>query len=188
MIRVGIYPGSFNPPTTAHVAIAEAAVEQRNLDRIVLAHSPRVLGKDEVERPLFQHRVEVLEAVADGHDWLDAAVTEHHLLVDIADGYDVLVMGADKWHQIQEVAWYRDEAERDSAIARLPELAVAPRAPLPIPDNLKLDLSTATIHGISSTEARGGRLELMAPAARAFAEQTGAWIDPERYERWLVGD
>ena len=64
MTRVGIYPGSFNPPTIAHLAIAAAARDQRSLDRVVLAHSHRVLGKGEVERPLFRHRVEVLEAVA----------------------------------------------------------------------------------------------------------------------------
>ncbi len=188
MSRVGIYPGSFNPPTTAHLAIAAAAVEQRRLDRIVLAHSPRVLGKDEVERPLFRHRVEVLRSMAGDHHWLDAAVTEHSLLVDIADGYDVLVMGADKWHQIQEVAWYRDEADRDAAMARLPELAVAPRAPLPVPDDLRLHVAVTTTHGISSTEARSGRLDLMAPAARAFADLSGAWIDPSRYERWLLDE
>jgi hypothetical protein len=26
----------------------------------------------------------------------------------------------------------------------------------------------------------------MAPEAEAFAARTGAWIDPERYERWLT--
>ena len=46
MARVGIYPGSFNPPTTAHVAIASAACHQRDLDRVVLAHSHQVLGKN----------------------------------------------------------------------------------------------------------------------------------------------
>lgn len=190
MTRVGIYPGSFNPPTRAHVAIARAAREQRDLDRVVLAHSPSVLGKSDVERPLFRHRVAVLEAVAaDEAPWLGAIVTVHRLLADIAAGYEVLVMGADKWHQIQELQWYDDsEAERDAAIARLPELAIAPRPPLEVPARWALAVPDEAVVGVSSTEARAGRLELMAPAARRFAEATGAWIDPDRYERYLAAE
>jgi hypothetical protein len=33
---------------------------------------------------------------------------------------------------------------------------------------------------------RAGRHEWMASEARAFDERTGAWSDPERYERWLA--
>jgi nicotinic acid mononucleotide adenylyltransferase len=183
--RLGVYPGSFNPPTVAHLAIAEAARIQRRLDRVDLAFSHHVLGKDLVERPLFRHRVEVLEAVAAEHDWLEAVITEHELLADIAAGYDVVIMGADKWQQIQEVGWYGSEAARDEAIGRLPELAVAERPPLEVADRLRLDLPPVLTTGVSSTEAREGHVGLMAPAARRFAERTGAWIDPERYERWL---
>jgi hypothetical protein len=168
------------------VEIALAAAVQRRLDRVELAHSHQVLGKQDVERPLFRHRVEVLQAVAAEHAPLEAVVTGHGLLADIAAGYDVVIMGADKWHQIQELAWYGgDAAARDAALAALPELAIAPRPPLMVPDRWRLDLP-ATTGGISSTEARAGRLELMAPAARRFARRTGAWIDPERYERWLA--
>ena len=184
--RIGVYPGSFNPPTTAHLAIAAAACQQRGLDRVHLAHSQRVLGKDEVERPLFRHRVEVLETVAAEHEWLEAIVTEAKLLVDIAEGYDVVIMGADKWHQIQELSWYDDADDRDAAMARLPEQAVAPRHPLAVPDGFELDLPTHVIHGVSSTEARAGRLDLMADAARRFAERTGAWIDDLRYDRFVA--
>lgn len=187
MARVGVYPGSFNPPTVAHVAIADAARRQRRLDRVVLAHSHQVLGKTDVERPLFRHRAEVLEAVAAEHHWLAAMVTPHRLLADIAAGYDVVVMGADKWHQILELQWYDGSEEaRDEAIGRLPELAIAPRPPLEVPDQWRLDLPDELIGGISSTEARGGAVELMAPAARRFAQLTGAWIDPDRYEHYLT--
>lgn len=186
MTRVGVYPGSFNPPTTAHLAIAAAARIQRRLDQVVLAHSHRVLGKDAVERPLFRHRVDVLESVAAELDWLATVVTEKRLLADIAEGYDLVIMGADKWHQIQELGWYGgDEAERDATLARLPDVAVAPRPPLVVPDELRLDLPPVSVDGISSSEARSGRLELMAPAAQRFAARSGAWIDPDRYERWL---
>lgn len=187
MARVGVYPGSFNPPTTAHVAIARAAHHQWGLDQVVLAHSHQVLGKNRVERPLFRHRVEVLEAVAASETWLEATVTDHHLLADIAKGYDLVIMGADKWHQIHELQWYdHDPSQRDATLARLPPVAVAPRPPLEVPPDLALDLPAEVVAGISSTEARAGAVELMAPAARRFALTTGAWIDPDRYERWLA--
>ncbi|MFV0257687.1 MAG: hypothetical protein ACK5PP_04470, partial [Acidimicrobiales bacterium] len=188
MARIGVYPGSFNPPTVAHVAIARAAMEQRDLDRVVLVHSAEVLGKDVVARPLFAHRHAVLEATAAEHPWLEAALTEHRLLVEIAAGYDVVIMGADKWHQIQELHWYEPPrtASRDAALAALPEPAVAPRHPLVVPDGVRLTLDDGhDLHRVSSTAARAGRTELMAPAARRFAAATGAWIDPERYEHWL---
>jgi hypothetical protein len=187
--RVGIYPGSFNPPTTAHVAIAAAARHQRHLDRVVLAHSHQVLGKDTVERPLFRHRAEVLEAVAAEHPRLDALVTDKRLLADIAEGYHLVVMGADKWHQIHELQWYdHDQSTRDATLARLPEVAIAPRPPLEVPPGLILDLPIEVVEGVSSTAARNGGLDLMAPAARRFAARTGAWIDQARYERWLAAD
>ena len=146
-----------------------------------------VLGKDVVERPLWRHRVEVLEAVAADHPWLEAAVTDKRLIAEIAAGYDVVIMGADKWHQIQDPVWYDgSETKRDATLALLPTVAVAPRPPLDVPDELRLDIPDEAVDGISSTEARAGNLAVMAPAARAFAERTGAWTDPERYERYLA--
>ena len=37
---------------------------------------------------------------------------------------------------------------------------------------------------VSSTAARAGRREWMAPEAAAFDAATGAWSDPDRYARW----
>ena len=61
MTRIGAYPGSFNPPTIAHVAIADAARRQRHLDRVDLVLSRVPLAKEHVQLPLFEHRVAVLE-------------------------------------------------------------------------------------------------------------------------------
>lgn len=188
MSRTGAYPGSFNPLTVAHLAIAEAAVHQRRLDRVDLVVSRVALAKEAVERPLLAHRVEVLERVAGRLGWLGVRVTDAQLLADIADGYDVLVMGADKWAQIHDVRWYGDEAARDRALARLPELAVAPRSPHRIPAEHRLDVPEDLVASVSSTAARAGQHGLMAPEALAFARATGAWIDDRRYDAWLAAE
>ncbi|MEZ5339992.1 MAG: hypothetical protein R2706_00655 [Acidimicrobiales bacterium] len=48
----------------------------------------------------------VVERVVQGSPLLDLQVTEVQLLADLAAGFDVLIMGADKWHQICEPHWY----------------------------------------------------------------------------------
>ena len=186
--RCGVYPGSFNPPTTAHLAIADAARRAHELDRIDLTVSMSALAKEDVMHPRFEHRIEVLtEAVADVA-WLEVRTTELQLLVDISSGYDLLIVGADKWWQIQDPVWYNGDAKaRDEALNRLPTVAVAARDGLETPDHLTLDVSSELTANISSTHARAGNLDLMMPAARDFAERTGAWIDPARYDRWVDG-
>jgi hypothetical protein len=183
--RVGVYPGSFNPPTIAHIAIAAAAREQRSLDRVVLVVSRSPINKEHVDRPLFEHRLDVLRAEAAHRRWLDVEITDARLLVDIACGYDVLVMGADKWAQVNDPAYYDDDpAARDVALAALPALAIAPRPPFTVPPEHSLIVDAAHVV-VSSSEARTGSTEWMAPAARAFDRRTGAWSDPARYEQWL---
>ena len=183
MSRRGAYPGSFNPLTVAHLAIAEAARDACRLDRVDLIVSRVALAKEHVERPLLEHRVAVLERAAASRPWLGVVVTDHQLLVDIAAGYDVLVMGADKWAQVCDVAFYGSEAERDAALARLPPLAVAPRPPFPLPDGVVLHLAPE-LTPVSSTAARAGSRGWMAAEAAAFDAETGAWSDPDRYDDW----
>lgn len=180
--RLGVYPGSFNPPTTAHVEIALAALHNHGLDRIDLALSVSALGKDEGAVPSFDDRVEVLRSVVADHDGLGLVVTELQLVADIAEGYDVVVMGADKWAQVNDPVWYARVADRDAALSRLPTLALVPRPPHPVPDENRLDVPDDLLE-ISSTEVRAGRVEWMADAARRFDDLTGAWSDPARYRR-----
>ena len=143
------------------------------------------LAKEHVDRPLLEHRLEVIEAEVRRVAWLHLVVTDHQLLVDIAEGYDVLVMGADKWSQVNDPAFYGgSEQARDAALARLPTLAIAPRPPHAVPDQHRLTLPPRAVE-VSSTEARHGQRQWMTAAAAAFDELSGAWTDPARYERWL---
>lgn len=175
MARVGVYPGSFNPPTVAHLAIAEAALAAHALDRVVLSISRTALAKEHVEHPPFDERVAIVHASVAHHDALDVRVTHHQLLVDVAAGFDLLVLGADKWQQIHDPGWYGDDpVARDAAVSALPPVAIVPRDGIDVPDHLVLEVPRAT--GVSSTQARAGDLDLMTPAARAHAERTGTWL------------
>jgi hypothetical protein len=142
------------------------------------------LGKAAPVGPRFEDRIAVLETIVRTRAWLGVQVTDAQLLVDVAAGYDVLVLGADKWAQVVDPAWYDGSiAARDDALARLPEVVVAPRPPWPVPAGrgaLVLD----DVHlPVSATGARTEQPGWMAAEAAAFDARTGAWTDPERYAR-----
>jgi Cytidylyltransferase-like len=199
-LMIGAYPGTFNPPTVAHLAIAEAAWRQGGLDRVDLVLSRSPLGKDP-SVPSFQHRLEVLEAVAASRPWLVVTVTDKRLIADVAAGYDAVIMGTDKWVQVCDPAWYGGSIEsRDAAVARLPRLFIVERplvelpiVELPIVERPEFDAVPAPPDtafrlvvdeghaGVSSSQARTGRSEWMLPEAVAFDEATGAWSRPDRY-------
>jgi len=170
--------------------MAVAVRQFYGLERLDLVVSRTPLGKEVDANPRFEDRIRVLREVARSATAIDVRVTEQRLLADIGQGYDLMVLGADKWHQIHEDQWYRSPAERDAALARLPRIVVYPRdgAPPPPPEvEIDPSLMSQDMVGVSSTRARSGELDIMAPSARLFAERTGAWIDDDRYQRWLDG-
>lgn len=184
-MRVGAYPGTFDPPTVAHLAVAEAALQQGGLDALHLVVSRSPLGKSP-SVPSFEDRVAVLEAVAASRPWLSVRVTDRRLIAEVAAGYDAVVMGMDKWLQVLDPAWYGgSQAERDAALSALPEVLLALRDGAPpvgaLPDRVRL-LDIHPAHGpVSSTLVRAGRVEWMLEEAARFDARTGAWSDPSRY-------
>ena len=106
MARTGAYPGSFDPPTVAHLAVVDAVVARAGLQRLDLVVSRDALGKGTPSTPTLADRITVLEQVAAGRTGLGVRVTDARLIVDVVDGYDVVVMGADKWAQVVDPAWY----------------------------------------------------------------------------------
>ncbi len=174
--RRGVYPGSFDPPTVAHVAISVAAIEHHGLANLTWMVSTTALGKETANHPPMAERLEVLAAGAADVPGLEVAVTDAQLLADIAEDFDLVVMGADKWHQIHEERWYDDERHRRATLTRLPTAAIVARAgSAGIPDELRLPLDDR-FADVSSTRARAGEVDLMAPAARAHALRTGRWL------------
>jgi nicotinic acid mononucleotide adenylyltransferase len=176
------FPGSYNPPTVAHLAMAAAAVRQCGVARVDLVLSRVALGKESVAGPTVDERAAVLRAVAATRPWLGVVVTDARLLVDIAilpaqgadraRGYDWLVLGADKWEQVLDVAFYDGSAlARDAAVARLPRLAVAPRLSHALPAHDDVVVLDVDHHDVSSSAARAGARDLMLPEAAS----SGLW-------------
>jgi len=162
-----VFPGSFNPLTIAHLEIARLARRGHDLDEVHLVVSRLALDKPSPAGPSFDDRVAILEADARRHEWLRVAVTEQQLIADIARGYDVVIMGADKWEQVNDVKYYEGAAARDDAVASLPSVVVAERGGMAIEGAETTILRTPVeFHQISSTAARAGDRSIMAPEAQ----------------------
>jgi len=165
-VRRGVFPGSFDPLTVAHVAVADAAVAALGLDRLELSVSRSALGKPHLDSTLNDRVADLRTAVADRPGW-GVVVTTSQLLADVADGFDVVVLGADKLAQVFDPAWYGDATQRDEALRRLPTVAVSPRAGQPLDDlvvaadALGVDLVVLEVaehlHEVSASAVRSGR-------------------------------
>ncbi|HXH56308.1 adenylyltransferase/cytidyltransferase family protein [Iamia sp.] len=183
---LAVYPGSFDPPTVAHLAIARAALS--HVDEVCFVLSRVALGKEDLtSRTPVEDRRDVLRQATDADPRLSVAVTEARLVVDIAAGAgaDAVVVGADKWAQILDPAWYGGSvAARDDSVARLPRVLLAARAgtevtghPPTMTDGTGTDatgqpgavlLEVDPVHlEVSSTRARAGDPALMLPEALA---------------------
>lgn len=165
MRRTAVYPGSFNPPTVAHVHIAECVIEQLNVDVVYFTISSMTLGKDDARLDPIDDRLDELTMLFSDHPQFEARETSSSLIADIAEGFDVIVVGADKWLQVVDPVWYGDTEARDEALRRLPTVAIAPRSGYEIVEAIP-DVIEAVIldtdplhHPISATAVRAGKIE-----------------------------
>lgn len=174
--RAGVYPGSFDPPTIAHLAIAVLARRQANLDRIDLVVSRAPLAKESADNAPFDLRIQVIEASIAHAPWMNLVVTDDQLIADIADGYDAVIFGGDKWGQITDLGYYADETARDDAVARLPQIIGPNRPDAPaMPESALLLELPARLQTVSSSAARTTNPEWMTPPARKTAEAQSIW-------------
>jgi len=173
-MAVGCYPGSFNPPTVAHLAVADAGRRQAGLDRVDLVLSREALGKPVGVGPSLDERRAVLEAVAATRPWLGVVVTDARLIADIAAGYDAVLLGADKWVQVVDPAWYGGSAAaRDQALDALPRVLVAPRAGHR-PAGVELLVVPDHVGHVSASAVRDGH-DVAAAWILPEAEASGLW-------------
>jgi len=82
-LRVGILPSAFNPPTIAHLALADAAQHAAGLDQIVFA-LPQDLPHKSFEGASRPQRIQMLEAAVTGRPGRGVVLTDGGLFVEIA--------------------------------------------------------------------------------------------------------
>ena len=129
---VALLPGSFNPPTAAHVLLAERALRE-GYDRVLLTLARHTVGK-QPSGLTPEDRLLSMKALSDGG--VGVAASSHGLYADQAEAARRLypkaeitfLVGSDKIEQIFDPSWYPN---REHALERLfsyAGLVVAPRS------------------------------------------------------------
>jgi nicotinate-nucleotide adenylyltransferase len=206
--RVGVLPGSFDPLTTAHVALAAAALRHGPLDSLSYLLSVHTVDKVDRDQAALPDRALVLLRHVARRPRQGVAVANRGLYVEEAEALAPLlpigaalwfVVGFDKIVQVLDRRYYADPG---AALARLFALAaflVAPRAGAgdgdlrallgrpenrPYADRVRQLPLAPGYRDDSATEVRAllaaGRdpERLLPPAARAFVAATGCYGAP----------
>lgn len=79
--RLGVFPGSFNPLTVAHLALADAAL--RHVDEVVFV-LPRVFPHKNYRRASFEDRIEMLRLATAEAPAFSVAASDGGLFLEIA--------------------------------------------------------------------------------------------------------
>lgn len=79
--RLAVFPGTFNPPTKAHLALAEAAL--REVDEVLFV-LPRRLPHKEYAKPGFDDRLHMLIEAVGENSRFSVGVSEGGLFIEIA--------------------------------------------------------------------------------------------------------
>lgn len=138
--KIIVFPGSFNPPTTAHLALLKQAwqfARKHGPMHIYVAISKHTTDKERVQRPLLLDRIILLETML-RHNvrhtgimlfnrglYVEQAEAVHNAFPQVTKLY--FLIGFDKIVQIFDPRYYKD---RDLALHELFDLAeflVAPR-------------------------------------------------------------
>ena len=135
-----VFPGSFNPPTNAHVALMKQARlfgQVYEAASLYAAISKRTVDKEKVERPTLLDRVDLLDTVL--HTYIqDTGIIlfNRGLYVEQAQAlraafptvqHIFFLLGFDKIIQIFDPHYYKDRDASLIALFSLAELLVVPR-------------------------------------------------------------
>ena len=123
--RVGILPGSFNPPTIAHLELARAARRRFDLDHVVFSLSSAIVDKERLEGLCREDRLLLMRLLAQDRPWIAVAVVNRGLYSEQAPAFRAVfghaaglwfIVGMDKVLQIFDPKYYDD---RDRALDAL---------------------------------------------------------------------
>lgn len=74
MSKIGLYGGSFNPPTKAHIELAKKVIQECNLDKIIFVPVGDLYQKEGMAKGI--HRYNMLEIACGGKDNLQVSDIE----------------------------------------------------------------------------------------------------------------
>ena len=133
--HLGVLCGSFNPPTLAHVGLADAAAAAR-LDQVVYAVAKVTVDKETVTGMALEDRLLLLLACTAGRADRGVALVNRGLYVEQARAFRDLfgsrtrltfIVGMDKLFQILDPDYYVDRAAALDELFSLASLMVANR-------------------------------------------------------------
>src|SRR5947209_4726348 len=143
-----VFPGSFNPPTIAHLALLKQAREfalhqalpETNRSKTVLVYaaiSRHIVDKEHVERPLMLDRIMLLQMILQRHlPGAGIILFNRGLYVEQAEAVRTsfpeverlfFLIGFDKIVQILDPRYYENRDDALNELFKLAELLVAPR-------------------------------------------------------------
>ncbi len=173
--RAGLLPGSFNPPTPAHVAVAREGLAQHDLDQVVFV-LPEAFPHKDYQGATFEDRLAMLRAVLGRDQGYAVASSDKGLFIDIArqaknvygPGVEIcLICGRDAAERIVE--W--DYGEGPAIAEQLNEfqlLVASRRGAYTVPDayadrihtvDLPVSFDAVSSTRIRETVAKGGAFQ-----------------------------
>ena len=139
--KIIVFPGSFNPPTIAHIALLKQAWQFARVHGpmcIFAALSTHITDKERVQRPLLLDRIILLEKVLRNHArhtgillfnrglYVEQAAAVHNVFPQVSELY--FLIGFDKIIQIFDPHYYEDREKALHALFELADFLVAPRS------------------------------------------------------------
>lgn len=151
--KIIVFPGSFNPPTNAHLALLKQAWQFAHVHgpmTVYAAISTHITGKERVQRPMLLDRIILLETVLRKHVrhtgillfnrglYVEQAEAIHHAFPQVVNIY--FLVGFDKIVQVFDPRYYSDRDQALQELFTLADFLVAPRdAAGPVQLQLLLD-------------------------------------------------
>jgi nicotinic acid mononucleotide adenylyltransferase len=121
---LGVFPASFNPPTTAHQALARKAAEALSLDEILLILDQQAVGKEPLDAPL-EDRLLMLLHLFGADPQISLGISNRGLFLDKVEAVRTVyaedtqihfLVGYDTIVRVLDPQYYED---RDQALSSL---------------------------------------------------------------------
>ena len=188
--KIIVFPGSFNPPTSAHLALLKQAWQFARMHgpmNVYAAISTHITDKERVQRPLLLDRITLLETVLRKHVrhtgimlfnrglYVEQAEVLHSAFPQVTKMY--FLIGFDKIVQIFDPRYYTDRDQELHELFALADFLVAPRAEAG-PEELRLLLDRP-----ENRQYAGHVQALPLNAAYRYTSSTNIRLVPSAHEQ-----